>query len=178
MNKKDIALSVGGVLATMVLAYLLYRLQQRDAATAANNAAQAAQDAQDAQVAQSENEAQLESQLPQVTLSGISNTSLSTSAEGTTDTTSSSGTDDEASIDGLLTSIISSFASSIAQPQPQLQTNSISNASIIPTLSNDSQQSLATVPITVQQVQTQQPISSSPGQSATVIPTYTAKSVV
>jgi hypothetical protein len=40
LNKKDIALTVGGVLATMVLAWLLYRLQQRDSATAAATAAQ------------------------------------------------------------------------------------------------------------------------------------------
>jgi hypothetical protein len=41
MNRKDIALTVGGVLATMALAYLFYRLQQRDAAAiaAANEAA-------------------------------------------------------------------------------------------------------------------------------------------
>lgn len=41
MTKKDIALSVGGVLATMVLAYLLYRLQQRDSAASAAAAAEA-----------------------------------------------------------------------------------------------------------------------------------------
>lgn len=44
MNKKDIALTVGGVVATMILAYLLYRLQKRDSAAAAAAAAQAATD--------------------------------------------------------------------------------------------------------------------------------------
>jgi hypothetical protein len=34
MNGKDIALTTGGILATMALAYLLYRIQQRDAAAA------------------------------------------------------------------------------------------------------------------------------------------------
>lgn len=46
MDRKDIALTVGGVLATMVLAWLLYRLQKRDQAEAlAASTDQAAQDA-------------------------------------------------------------------------------------------------------------------------------------
>ena len=46
MNKKDIALTVGGVLATMVLAYLLYQHQQTAAAAAASDAAANAAQAQ------------------------------------------------------------------------------------------------------------------------------------
>lgn len=148
MNKKDIALTVGGVLATMILAYLLYRLQKRDAAQAAQAASDAAQAAQDAQVANSQNEASLSAQLPQVNLSGISNTSLATSSEGSTDTTASNGTDSETAIDGLLTSIISSFASSIAQPQA----GSVSNASIIPTLQTNPQQALSSIPTSINQI--------------------------
>ena len=45
MNREDIALTVGGVLATMALAYMFYRMQQRDAAAASSAAdAIAAQD--------------------------------------------------------------------------------------------------------------------------------------
>lgn len=46
MNKKDIALTVGGVVATMILAWLLYRLQKRDSAAAAAAAQQQSSDAQ------------------------------------------------------------------------------------------------------------------------------------
>lgn len=37
MTKKDVALTVGGILATMVLAYIFYKRQQEQASTAASN---------------------------------------------------------------------------------------------------------------------------------------------
>jgi len=45
MNRKDIALTVGGIIASFALTYLIYRLQQRDAAANAAAAAAAATDA-------------------------------------------------------------------------------------------------------------------------------------
>jgi hypothetical protein len=140
MNKKDIALTVGGVLATMVLAYLLYSLQQRDAATAAANSANAEADAEDQQAEQEE----YLSQLPTASTGVASGTTtLDTSNEGSTDTTSSSGTDGDAATESLLTNIIADFAGSINQGTP----GATQNASLIPTLPN-TQLSLVNVPTT------------------------------
>lgn len=53
MNKKDIALTVGGIIASMVVAYLIFKMEQKDSAAnlasqelAAQNAATAAQNSQ------------------------------------------------------------------------------------------------------------------------------------
>ena len=143
MNKKDIALTVGGVLATGVLTYLLYRLQQRDAATAAANVAASA----DASQAQVYNEAGLAASLPQVSVPAIGN--LGSSNEGSTDTTSSNGTSATASDTGLLTQILSEFAGAINAPAY----GATSNASLIPTLTVDPSSGLSGVPITVQAAQ-------------------------
>ena len=143
MNKKDIALTVGGVLATMVLAYLLYRHQQTAAAQAALDAA--ANDAQ-AQADQYQQEQYL-SQLPSTNSYGGTST-LATSNEGTADTTASNGTSPDAATETLLSSIIAAFAGSINTGTP----GSTSNASLIPTIDSGGGTSLVSVPTTAQQV--------------------------
>ena len=155
MNKKDIALTVGGTLATMVLAYLLYQHQQASAAAAAANSDAAQQAAYDEQAQQE----QYLSQLP----STSATTSLDTSNEGTTDTTSSTGTDSSATTDGLLSSIISAFAGSINQSTP----GSTVNASLIPTINSGVNLNLTDVPTTASQVLA----AANAGAPATVLPT-------
>lgn len=140
MTRKDIALTVGGVLATMVLAYLLYRLQQRDAAAAAANAANSEQD----QEAEAEQQQEYLAELPTVSGGTTDSTSLSTSNEGTTDTTASSGTDGDAATESLLTNIIADFAGSINQGTPGAN----ANASIIPTINSSTLLGLTPVPTT------------------------------
>lgn len=139
MNKKDIALTVGGVLATMVLAYLLYRLQQRDAATSAANAAAD----QQTQVSQANQQESYLAQLPSIS-SGVSGGggTLATSNEGVSDTTASSGSHADAATETLLSNIIADFAGSINQTQPGASTN----ASLIPTTTTSSL-NLSSIPI-------------------------------
>lgn len=87
MTKKDIALSVGGVLASCVVSYLLYKMEQRDSAvTAANAAATAAADAANQQQ-EEEQQAEYLSELPTIsgstadsTTEGISDISAGTTA--------------------------------------------------------------------------------------------------
>jgi hypothetical protein len=131
MNKKDIALTVGGVLASFALAYLLYRLQQRDAAINAANAAASAQASQDAQNTQIANETSLESQLPTLNISGGNSTALSTAIDGSSDSSASAGATTEASFNSLLSNIIADFAPSITT-----QPNMSENPNIIPTVGN------------------------------------------
>jgi hypothetical protein len=148
MNKKDIALTVGGVLATMVLAYLLYQLQQRDAAAAAANAANAsAEDEADAE-AEQEQEYSLSSQLPQVSV-GTTSTGIDTVNDDTDPTSDDTGGAADTSADGLLSSILADFTSSIANPVSG-QTN---NASIIPTVNSSPTSPLSAIPTTAQQAQ-------------------------
>jgi hypothetical protein len=144
MNKKDIALTVGGVISTMVFAYLLYRLQQRDAATAAAAAAVAASASSDSYSSQQVGEYSLASQLPTISVS-----SLDTSNEGSTDTTGGTSTDASASSDTLLSNIIASFAGAINGSNNGASVN----ASIIPTLTSNPSQSLTNIPTTVQGAQ-------------------------
>ena len=153
MNKKDIALTVGGTLATMVLAYLLYRHQQTASADAAANSDAAQQAAIDQQYQQE----QYLSQLPSVGTS-----SLATSNEGTIDTTASTGTSADASTTGLLSNIISAFAGSINQGTA----GSTVNASLIPTIDSGVNLNLVNVPITADQVLA----ASNAGSPATLLP--------
>jgi hypothetical protein len=77
LDKKQIALTVGGILAGLALTYLLYRLEQNNAATAAANAANASE----------EDESELANQQAEVaSLPGVSVPTIS-STPSTTDTT-------------------------------------------------------------------------------------------
>lgn len=122
MNKKDIALSVGGVVATMVLAYLLYRLQQRDAAAAA---AAAQQSAADAAITEQDNvayqadpyNAAISALSGSPSLTGtVTNTSPAVASSGVTADTGSNGTgldQNDTSFDNLFAGIMQTFGGAI-----------------------------------------------------------------
>ena len=103
MNRKDIALSVGGTLASMALAYLLWRIQQKDAAQAAANASATATQ-QAATAAQDQaNEYAVSSALPSLGVSSTSGYSVSTPVTAGDDVMSSELSDSET---GLLGSVL------------------------------------------------------------------------
>ena len=161
MTKKDIALTVGGVIATMVLAYLLYRLQQRDAAAAAAAAASAPQtsgETDEQQLADQSLEYQQYAELAyqqaqtNVSLPGLSDpASVATSA--TTAATGNSGTTvDSSDIDNLMGQIISDFAPSITAPPSSLP------SMVLPIISggdDGSAAAVANIPTTAGQAQQQ-----------------------
>jgi type II secretory pathway pseudopilin PulG len=161
MTGKDIALTTGGVLATMVLAYLLYRVQQRDAAQAqAQQQQAAASEAIDAQyVAQNYNpglnayaydEAQVQAQSPVIT--GV--TSNTTAAVATSSNTADLGAYiDSTDVNNLLSNVVGAFSGS-----PGI-TSSFTPAQLaalqIPDTAGVSQTALAGVPVTAQDAMTQ-----------------------
>jgi type II secretory pathway pseudopilin PulG len=102
LDKKQIALTVGGILAGLTLTYLLYRLEQNNAATAAANAANASAEAE-SQLANQQAEV---ASLPAISVPTISSTPSTTPS--TSDTSNQSQT---SSIDPGLESIIASLLS-------------------------------------------------------------------
>jgi hypothetical protein len=151
MNRKDIALTVGGVVATMVLAYLLYRMQQRDAAAYAAAAAaanQANQDAASSPVAyQADPYAEAIASLS--TGSNVPATGATPPASMASSVASSSAPDtnpyDETGINDVLSQIISDFG-------PAIMAQGASPESVasmtIPTMSGVQSDALSGVPIT------------------------------
>jgi hypothetical protein len=121
MNRKDIALTVTGVLATMVVAYLIYRLEERNSAaasSAASDAAAASQEQQQGYLASLSSSINTPS-FTSFTGTGTS-TSIDTTAEPATDVTTTGG--DNTS---LLESLLSTFNSQLtAQTQASNQTAS------------------------------------------------------
>lgn len=158
MNKKDIALTVGGVLATMVVAYLIYKMQQRDAAAQASAAqassdaaAQAATEAQEADYSGGYQYAQMLSQVTSPTITGTTaDTTAAVSSSVNTATTGATGTSiDSSDIDDLMSQIINQFAGSITTPPSSDTVASMT----IPTLGNGSTNttsSLLDIPTTAQ----------------------------
>jgi hypothetical protein len=153
MTRKDIALTVGGILATMTLAYLFYKLQQRDAAATAA-AAQAASDAANAAggsslaaidptAEQYYQEAAYAQSLPSISIPNLGSsvdTSASTATTGITSTgTSASSTTDP---NNLISQIIADYAG-----------NNTTNPNILPTisLSDPIAAAVANIPISAQQ---------------------------
>jgi hypothetical protein len=158
MNKKDIALTVLGVLATMVVAYLIYKMQQRDAAAAAAASqddsaaqAQAEQQAQEADASASYQYASLLSQVGSgVNLTGTTNsTTAAVSSSGDTATTGATGTSiDSSDINDLMSQIINDFAGSITSSTATPQTVA---SMIIPTWTGVTSNDLSGIPVTAQQ---------------------------
>lgn len=120
MDRKDIALTVGGVLATMVVAYLIYVRQQKDAAATAQAAADAEAQAEQNQEAQYSAGYQYSEQMPSFSTPSISLPSTSTSSTSSTVDTSAStaATGDVGTVDenSLLSQIIGDFSSAITNP--------------------------------------------------------------
>ena len=158
MNKKDIALTVGGVLATMVVAYLIYKMQQRDAAAAAasvqDDSEAAAVAAQQAQEAQYSAAWQAEQTFPQVTTPTITgaisttDTPASVDTSAATATTGATGTTiDSTDIDTLLNNIIAGFAPSITSQGATPETVA---SMTIPTIAGVQASALTGIPLTAQ----------------------------
>jgi hypothetical protein len=104
-NKKDITLTVTGIIASLVLAYLLWRVQQRDSAssTAVNDAAAQAQ--AEAQETQSENESSFLANYQSQASQGVGG-AVEPSYDSIGDAATTSGADDS----DLLSSIINAYS--------------------------------------------------------------------
>jgi hypothetical protein len=151
MTRKDIALTVGGVLATMVVAYLIYKMQQRDAAAAA--AAQPASSTGDAYQVNGDTTAMEYAAL----LSGVagpltgtmSNTTGAVASSGSTADTGATGTSIDYS-DGsdLLREVIAAYADSFTTQSSNPQTVA---SMTIPTLAGAGASDIADIPVTAGQ---------------------------
>jgi type II secretory pathway pseudopilin PulG len=156
MQRGDIALTVGGVLATMVLAYLLYRLERGDRAKAQAQAAQSAADeATDAQYAATNyspglnayqyDEVQPQAQTPLIT--GVTNNTTST-------VTSSSNTSDlgsyidSTSVNHLLSDVVAAFSGG-GDVHPSFSPQELEALSV-PAITGVAQTALSGVPVTAQ----------------------------
>ena len=118
-DKKDIALTVGGVIASMVVAYLIYRMEANNASIAQQNAAAQAAEAESA----------LANQQTQVaSLPSISVPAIATATPSTTDTSNQSQT---SAIDPNLEAIIAAFQS---QPSGDVTSQTSIAGSVIPTI--------------------------------------------
>ena len=106
-DKKQIALSVGGILAGLTLTYLLYRLQQKDAAAAQQSQANAASEASSQYALQ---QSQLAS-IPQISVPTISATAAAPAATDTTAPASSSA------LQAILTQILSEDQTPVTSQQ-------------------------------------------------------------
>lgn len=147
MNKKDIALSIGGILASLTLAYLLWRVSQKDAA------ANAAQSDANAQAAAASQQAQYDASTAYTysQQSSLSVPTIDTTNDASTDSTSSGDGSADATFDNLLTGIISDFAGAINSPVAGAQ----NNASIIPTLPSPQGVDVSNIAQTAQDAQDQ-----------------------
>jgi hypothetical protein len=146
MTRKDIALTVGGILATMSLAYLFYALQKRDAAAAAQASSDAAAVADQATADQSGQYYQEAAyygggqQFPSISIPDFSSQVSSSGATATTGTTGTSIDATDAS--NLISQIIADYAG-----------NTGSNPNLLPTITNTDPiaAAVANIPISAQQ---------------------------
>lgn len=158
MRPADIALTVSGVIATMALAFFIYREQQKSAA-AVLAATQAAPDYQTQGLYDASMAYQYTSQLPSVSVPAIStsqtanvDTSSSTAATGNTDTTD---------IDSIFSQILSTFHDAVATSSGGAQTSTPPPASVdfsdysIPLLDIQPVISTAGIPTTASDAQQQ-----------------------
>lgn len=176
MNKKDIALTTGGVLATMALAYMFYRLQQRDAAAAAASSAAAADQAATVPNSDAFNVQNLYAE----SLASLGTPATSSVVTGTTANVPASVASSQAVADlgfsydstsqqQLLSNIVAAF--------PAISASSADPAALdlmtIPTIgSGVTQSSLNGIPLTAQEAAAQSLITSDPTLSTVPVFTY------
>jgi hypothetical protein len=155
MTRQDIALTVGGILSTFVVAYLIYRMQRRDAAAEAEANASAATDqtAQDAANAQQMADASTQYEYASI-LSSVGTPSITGTTNSTASAVTSSGTTavtgdgsaayDSTDINKLLGQIIDEFSA------PLMPDSTITQgmAATIPTVAGLAPTDLSTIPIT------------------------------
>lgn len=123
MNKKDIALTVGGILATMILAYVFYKRQQDQAAAATTTQTTQAQDINnpdyyDQAGLYDASAAYLAGyQLSSLSTPSYSSITPSSTTAGSADTsaTTAAGFNDEADMNTLLTDFFSSYMQQAGQ---------------------------------------------------------------
>lgn len=161
MNKKDIALTVGGVLATMVLAYLFYKMQQRDAA-AAITAAQAVSD-QNAAITTDPglNAYQYAEALPQISTPQLTGLSTNTAAEVTNSgQTADLGTYiDATDINQVIGNIVNSFSGALTSSDA----SSSDLAKLqIPAITGVATTALSGIPVTAQDAAAQAILTAAP----------------
>lgn len=150
MSRKEIALSVGGVIATMLFAWLLYRRQEQDALAIAQQQAGTAATAVPSPYEYSG--------YGNVELPGVSVPTISTSSSiGSTDnqvssSTATTGNDvsGDTQAETLVSNILSAFQSNNSAYSYQPQTVA---SMTIPTIDYTSPTSLAGVPTTADQAQ-------------------------
>ena len=148
LDKKEIALTVGGVVATIAVAYLIYRLEQNNAAIAQANA-QANSDAIQSQLA---NEQQQIASLPSVAVPAISSAPVSSGASQT----------QAPALDPNLAAIITAFQSG---NQSDVTSASTPVANVIPTLALPS--TPLVVPVNIPAINTFAPLVSPVNPPAT-----------
>lgn len=153
MNRKDIALTVAGVLATMALAYLFYRQQQAASQTAAVTTSQDVTSpgySTDQGLYDSSLEYQYASQMPSISVPTVSSTSSTSSYANSVDTSASTAaTGGEASTDytNLLSQIISTYALQNAPASPAFNQTDFSGL-VIPTVDTQPVVSTTGIPTT------------------------------
>lgn len=150
MNRKDIALTVGGVVATMVLAYLLYRMQQRDAAAAASQANATTEGQTQEYQAEGygtyDQYAAAIGSIPTTSLTGTTNPTTSvTNSAATADTGATGTSNDSTDTSNLISEILSTFAGSI---NAQATNPNTVASMIIPTTAGLSSSALNGIPLT------------------------------
>jgi hypothetical protein len=111
MSDKDIALTVGGILATMILAYMLWKRQQ-DSAAAPAPAVDASVDATDqaATMAYYSQQAQASYSLPQISVPSIGAASVDTSSTAAPVDSSSSAAPVDVSAEDLIAQIVAAYS--------------------------------------------------------------------
>jgi hypothetical protein len=176
MKKADIALTVGGILASMAVAWMLYRAQVRDQAAAAQAAQdQAAQDASATAAADPYN-TQLAEQWLQASQLGSAAASPTTAAAASTTTAAapSSGADLGGSVDTSdANQLIANIVAAFSQPSTPLDlggaTPTLSSitpeqlaAMSIPAIAGTVQQATGNIPTTAQDAAAQAMLSIAP----------------
>lgn len=135
MNRKDIALTVAGVLATMALAYLFYRQQQ----TAALPAVITSQDvtspgySDDSSLYDASVAYQYASQMPSISVPTISSTSSTSAVASSVDTsasTAATGGFGETDTNNLISQIIAAYATQNTTPSPVYEQTDFSGLTI------------------------------------------------
>jgi hypothetical protein len=120
MNRKDIALTVTGIVATMALAYLFYRQQQQSAAAAAATQVSTAQDVTDPNYYTTQGDlydASLAYQASQIaslstpTVSSTSSTSTLAPSVDTSASTAATGNPPDSDTENLLSQILAGYYS-------------------------------------------------------------------
>ena len=167
MSRKDIALTVGGVLATMVVAYLIYKMQQRDAAAAAASSSSSASSGDAYQASGDMSALEYASLLSQsFTTPAYGSGPAAVASSGATADTGATGTSiDATDANDLLAGIIADFAGSITSQSSNPQTVA---SMTIPTLTGIGASDVSDIPVTAGQANAGAAASLSPGPTTIV----------